>query len=265
MKILVCVKHVPCAEDMKLDRETKTLIRTNGAGEINPLDKFALELALRVKEQLGGSVTVISMGPDSSKASIRYSLSVGADKGYLLSDRALGGADAYATAITLAAAIRKLEAENGAFDLVLCGKNSSDGDTFLVPPALAENLGVPHATGVINYEISKTGIVAKRETELGYDKVELPFPALLSVGKAEFECRFPNVRLRLAANRYEIPVYSAADLGLAPETVGSKGSMTDVGSSFVPEHSNNCIIISGADESESAAKLVSLLRNAAVI
>ena len=119
MNILVCVKHVPKEEDLKLDRETKTLIRSNGTGEINSLDRYALELALRLKEQAGGTVTAVSMGPPNSMLSLRYALSVGADDAVLLSDRALGGADAYATANTLAAAVRKLEEEKGRFDLVL--------------------------------------------------------------------------------------------------------------------------------------------------
>ncbi len=260
MNILVCVKHVPKEEDMKLDRETKTLIRSNGTGEINPLDRYALELALRLKEQVGGSVTAISMGPPSSMASLRYALSVGADDAALLSDRALGGADAYATARTLAAAIQKLEAEKGAFDLVLCGKNSSDGDTFLVTPALAEDLGRPHTTGVVDFSLEENAIRVKREIESGFEELELDFPAVLSVSKAMFSFRFPNVRLRLAANRREIPVFSAADLGVDADMVGTRGSLTTVGSSYVPEHNKNCVRFGGEPE-EAAKELLSVLGN----
>lgn len=259
MNILVCIKHVPKEEDMKLDRETKTLIRTNGTGEINPLDRYALEMAMLIKEQLGGKVTAISMGPDSSMASLRYALSVGADDAVLLSDRALGGADAYATAKTLAAAAEKLEAEKGAFDLVLCGKNSSDGDTFLVTPALAEQLHRPHTTGVVGFELEENGIKLKREIESGFESLSISFPAVQSVGKAEFPYRFPQVRLRLAANRKEIPVYGAAALGLEPETVGARGSLTSVGSSFVPEHSKDCIRFEGEPE-EAARNLTAVLK-----
>ena len=252
MNILVCVKHVPKEEDMKLDRETNTLIRTNGTGEINPLDRYALELALRIKEQVGGTVTAISMGPPSSTGSLRHALSVGADDVALLSDRALGGADAYATAVTLAAAIRKLEAEKGPFNLVVCGKNSSDGDTFLVTPALAENLERPHTTGVVDFHPEENSIWVRREIEKGFEELSLDYPAVLSVSKANFPFRFPNVRLRLAANRREIPVYTAADLELDPETVGVPGSLTSVGSSYVPERSSNCVLFGG--EPENAVK-----------
>ena len=248
MNILVCVKHVPKEEDLKLDRETKTLIRTNGTGEINSLDRYALELALRLKEQLGGTITAISMGPPNSMASLRYALSVGADDAVLLSDRALGGADAYATAFTLAAAVRKLEAEKGNFDLVLCGKNSSDGDTFLVTPALAEDLGRPHTTGVVDFRLEEKCLWVRRELDSGFEELELDFPAVLSVSKAVFPFRFPNVRLRLAANRREIPVFTAADLAVDPACVGTRGSLTSVGSSYVPEHDSNCVKFGGAPE-----------------
>lgn len=248
MNILVCVKHVPKEEDMKLDRETKTLIRSDGTGEINPLDRYALELALRLREAVGGTVTAISMGPPSSMASLRYALSVGADDALLLSDRALGGADAYATALTLAAAIRKLEAEKGVFQLVLCGKNSSDGDTFLVTPALAEHLGRPHTTGVVDYKLEENCLQVRREIDSGFEELQLDFPAVLSVSKASFDFRFPNVRLRLAANRREIPVFGAAELDLDPASVGARGSLTSVGSSCVPEHGKNCVRFGGAPE-----------------
>ena len=248
MNILVCVKHVPKEEDLKLDRETGTLIRSNGTGEINSLDRYALEMALRIKEEVGGTVTAISMGPPSSMASLRYALSVGADDAALLSDRALGGADAYATAITLAAAIRKLEAEKGEFQLVLCGKNSSDGDTFLVTPALAENLGRPHTTGVVDFKREETFLRVRREIDGGFEDVELDYPAVLSVSKANFGFRFPNVRLRLAANRREIPMLGAGDLAVDPECVGARGSLTSVGSSHVPESSKTCVKFGGAPE-----------------
>ncbi len=245
MNILVCVKHVPKEEDLKLDRETNTLIRSNGTGEINSLDRYALEIALRIKEAVGGTVTAVSMGPPSSMASLRYALSVGADDAVLLSDRALGGADAYATAYTLAAAIRKLEAEKGSFDLVLCGKNSSDGDTFLVTPSLAENLGRPHTTGVVDYRLEENCLCVRREIDGGFEDLQLDYPAVLSVSKANFAFRFPNVRLRLAANRREIPVLNAADLGVDPACVGAAGSLTSVGSSYVPERSKSCVKFGG--------------------
>lgn len=145
VNILVCVKQVPKEENLKLDPVTKTLIRSQGTGVISEYDKYAMELAARLKAEDGGKVTAVTMGPPSSMEVLRYCIAVGADDVYLLSDRALGGADAYATVNALAAAKAYLEAGGTKYDLVLCGKQASDSDTSLVMPELAECLG--HAAG----------------------------------------------------------------------------------------------------------------------
>ena len=260
MKILVCVKHVPKEEDMKLDPVTKTLIR-GGEGEISAMDKYALEIAARLKEKKGASVMVISMGLPASNATLKYALSVGGDEAFLLSDRPLGGSDAYATAMALSAAVKKLEAEKGeVFDLVLCGKQASDSDTSLVTPALAELLNRPHTTAVLDFEASDDGITVTRETDTGTETLSLAFPAVLSVGKTVFPFRYPNLKLRLAANRKPIPVFGIADLGLSPEQVGVPGSLTDVGSSFIPEHEKAGLVIDGSNADAAAGELISALR-----
>lgn len=137
MNILVCVKQVPKDEDLKLDPVTKTLIRSQGNGVISEYDKYAMELAVRLKTETGGKVSAITMGPPASAEVLRYCLAVGADDVYLLSDRALGGADAYATVTTLAAAKTRLEANGTKYDLIICGKQASDSNTSLVMPELA--------------------------------------------------------------------------------------------------------------------------------
>lgn len=137
VNILVCVKQVPKEENLKLDPVTKTLIRSQGTGVISEYDKYAMELAARLKAEDGGKVTAVTMGPPSSMEVLRYCIAVGADDVYLLSDRALGGADAYATVNALAAAKAYLEAGGTKYDLVLCGKQASDSDTSLVMPELA--------------------------------------------------------------------------------------------------------------------------------
>lgn len=265
MNILVCVKHVPREDELKLDPVTKTLIRSDGPGEISQMDRYALELGVRIVEELGGSVTAVSMGVPAAANSLRYAVSVGANDVYLLSDRPMGGADAYATALTLAAGVRHLEKEKGQFDLILLGNQASDSSTNLVAPELAEDLGRPHTTNVVDYRMAGNSIIAKRDTTVGFDSLELPLPAVLSVTKTDFAARYPNIRLKLAANKKTVPVLNAADLGLDPADIGAAGSLTSVGSSFVPEHNKETVIVKEPTVEESAAKLADLLSGAGVL
>lgn len=265
VNILVCVKQVPKEEDLKLDPVTKTLIRSQGTGVISEYDKSAMELAARLKAKDGGKVTAITMGPQSSMEVLRYCIAVGADDVYLLSDRALGGADAYATVNALAAAKAYLEAGGTKYDLVLCGKQASDSDTSLVMPELAECLGLPQVTFVSGYELSEGKLIVQRETDEGTDHIELPLPAVASVDKTVFEARRPNMRLKLKANHMEIPVLDAQALGLEAEEIGVKGSRTTVGSSYFPEHNKSCVTVSGESSEEIAGNLLSALRSARMI
>lgn len=266
MNILVCVKQVPKEEDMKLDPVTKTLIRSQGTGVISEHDRFAMELAARLKAEVGGSITAVTMGPPQAAEVLRYCLAVGADDTCLLSDRAMGGADAYATVNVLAAARAALEQQKGApFDLILTGSQASDSDTSLVMPELAEALNLPQVTFVKNYELKNGVLRVWRETDDGEELLSVTLPAVLSVGKTDFPARFPNLRLKLKANHTEIPTLSAADLDVDPETIGVKGSKTVVGSSYFPEHNKNSIKVEGADAAEIADKLLSLLRASKVL
>ena len=262
MNILVCVKQVPKEEDLRLDPATKTLIRTQGTGVISEYDRYAMELAARLKESAGGRVTAITMGPPASAEVLRYCLSVGADDAYLLSDRRMGGADAYATVNVLAAAKRYIEAGGEDYDLVLCGKQASDSDTSLVMPELAEALGCAQVTFVNDFETVDGTLHVRRETDDGVDVLEVPFPAVISVGKTVFAARYPNIRLKLKANHTEIPVLDADTLGLDASEIGEKGSKTTVGVSYFPEKNKSCVHVTGGDAAETAEKLVELLRRA---
>ncbi len=142
MKIIVCVKQVPDAKDVRLDPKTNTLAREGVESIMNPYDRHALEEAVAIKEKLGGTVMVITMGPPQAEAVLREAIACGADDGVLISDRAFAGADTWATSYTLAKAVEML----GSFDLVLCGKQAIDGDTAQVGPGLACRLRVPFAT-----------------------------------------------------------------------------------------------------------------------
>ena len=261
VNILICVKQVPKEEELKLDPVSKTLIRSQGTGTISEYDKYALEMALRIKETMGGKITAVTMGPPQSAEVLRYCLSMGADDVFLLSDRAMGGADAYATVSVLAAAIEHIEKLNGTFDLFLCGKQASDSDTSLVMPQLAEALGLPQVSFVKDWVIGESSLQFWRETEKGAQLVEPDLPAVISVGKTDFPIRYPNIKLKLAAGRREISVLNAEALGLDRNSIGEKGSKTCVGDSYFPEQSKDCQFIAGESHAAAAAALISVLRD----
>lgn len=261
MNVLVCVKQVPEDEDLKLDPVTKTLIRTQGTGRISEYDKYALEIALKLKEETGGEVTAITMGPPASENVLKYCLSVGADDVYLLSDRAMGGADAYATVNTLAAAKEYLEKKKGAaFNLILLGKQASDSDTSLVMPELAEALGYPQMTFVVDYKLDSDALYVCRETDKGTEEYKVATPVVMSVGKTPFPARYPTIKLKLAANRKTVPSLSAEALGLDPLNIGVKGSKTTVGASYFPEASKEGVRIEEASGEAAAKKLAEIIR-----
>ena len=180
MKIVVCVKQVPATGEQRLDPVTGTVIREGVASILNPFDAYALEEAVRLKERLGGEITVLSMGVPSTQETLKRALAVGADRAVLLSGRAFAGADTLATARALALAIRKL----GGTDLVLCGRMATDGDTAQVGPMLAELLGIPHAADVSRVERVEDGrVTLERMSDDGYRAERLPLPSLLTVVK----------------------------------------------------------------------------------
>jgi electron transfer flavoprotein beta subunit len=232
MKIIVCIKQVPDAKDVRLDPVTNTLARDGVQSVMNPYDRHALEEAVRLKEANGGSVTVLSMGPPQTEATLREAISCGADDAVLVSDRAFAGADTWATTYTLAKAIEKI----GGFDLILCGKQAIDGDTAQVGPGLAERLDLPYVTcarKVIGQ--GARAIRVERLMDDGFDELEMDLPALLTVVKEINEPRIPSLKGKIRAKKAEITVYSAADIGAAPEAVGLRGSTTQVVRVFSPE------------------------------
>ena len=231
MHIIVCLKQVPDARQVKLDPETHTLIRTGVDSIINPYDLYALEEALRIKERQGGTVTVLTMGPPQAEAALREAVSYGADEAVLLSDRAFAGADTWATTYTLARGIEKI----GPFDLVLCGKQAVDGDTAQVGPGLAERLSLPYAAWVRKIEALEEGLIrVQRLMDDGYDRLELDLPALLTVVKEINEPRVPSLKGKMRARSLTIPLYGATDLAADPAQLGLAGSYTQVIRVFAP-------------------------------
>ena len=216
---------------MRLDEKTFTLIREGVESIINPFDMYALEEGLRIKDSLGGKVTILSMGPPQVESSLREALSYGADEAVLLSDKAFAGSDTWATSYTLAKGIEKV----GPYDLILCGKQAVDGDTAQVGPGIAERLSLPYVTWVRKIEEIQHGKMrVQRLMDDGYDRLELPLPALLTVVKEINEPRVPSLKGKVRAKTQKIYIYGAKDLEADPQLIGLQGSATQVIKIFPP-------------------------------
>lgn len=251
LNVIVCVKQVPDTTDVKINEETNTIIREGVESIINPFDSYAIEEGIRIKESTSGKATVLSMGIPSVADLLKDTLALGADEAILLSDRAFAGADTLATAYTLSMGIRKI----GDYDLVICGKQATDGDTAQVGPSLAEKLGIPHITYVKKIEEIKDGYIkCQRMTENGYDVVEMPLPAVITVVKEINEPRLPSLKGMMRAKKATIPVWTASDINANVELCGLKGSPTWVMKTFVPVHDVESEMIEGTPE-EQARKL----------
>lgn len=258
MHIVVCIKQVPDTEHLKsvkTDPETGTIIREGVPSIVNPFDEFAVEEAVRLKEQHRGKVTVITMGPPQAQEALVHCLSVGADEAILISDRAFAGADTLATGYTLAAAIRKL----GQCDLILCGQQAIDGDTAQVGPGIAENLHLPQVTYVNKVTLEGKKLRAQREVEEGAEVIETRLPALVTVVKGINEPRIPSFSSIAEALEKEIPTWTAQNLEVDPERLGLQGSPTRVIRVWTPEPRGGGQILTGEPE-ETARKLAQILR-----
>ncbi len=247
MKIIVCVKQVPDAKDVRLDPETNTLAREGVQSIMNPYDQHALEEAVRLKEQLGGEVTVLSMGPPQAVDVLRQAISCGADRGVLVSDRAFAGADTWATSYTLAKAVHKI----GDFDLILCGKQAIDGDTAQVGPGLAIQLDIPFVTCIQKVrEVDDKGLVLERMMDDGYDVVAVSYPALLTVVKDLNEPRIPSLKGKMKAKKAEFEIFSAEDVGADSTCIGLAGSPTQVVNVFPPPPRGKRAVLTGTVEEQ---------------
>ena len=225
MKIVVCIKQVPAATDAKIDPETKRIIREGSKAILNPFDLYAIEEALRIREERGGEVVVLSMGPENAKNSLIEALSMGADKAVLLCDRAFAGSDTWATSYALAKAIETI----GGADLILCGKQAVDGDTAQVGPGIAAKLDIMQAANVSGVnEIEDGCITVSRMNETGYDVLRLRLPALLTVLKDINVPRIPKLKNARKARTAEITVWRPGDIGADPEKIGLNASPTRV-------------------------------------
>jgi electron transfer flavoprotein beta subunit len=231
LNIVVCIKQVPDTTDVKIDPKTNTLIREGVESIMNPFDRYAVEEALRLKEKHEGKVTVVTMGPPQAETILREAISMGADEGVLLSDRAFAGSDTWATSYTLANGIKAL----GKFDLIICGKQAADGDTAQVGPGISVHLNIPQLTYVKKVEKSESNtITVERLIEEGYEVIEAKLPCLMTVVKEINEPRIPSLKGMMKSKKAEIKVLSAADLDVKAEYLGLDGSPTQVVKIFSP-------------------------------
>jgi electron transfer flavoprotein beta subunit len=258
MQIVVCIKQVPDTTQVKVDPKTGTLIREGVPFIINPFDTHAVEESLRLKDKFGLRVAAISMGPPSADQTLRKALALGIDEVVLLSDRAFAGADTWATSAVLAEAIKQL-AKKEKVILVLCGKQTIDGDTAQVGPGIASRLNYYQLTLVDHIEdlnLNAKRVRVRRKLEGRHEIVEAPLPATLAVVREINHCRYPTVPRRLIAEDAEVLVWDNKVLKMDPNAIGLKGSPTQVRKIFSPERVKGEIVGDGLNAPEEAANLL---------
>ncbi|MGN0710848.1 MAG: electron transfer flavoprotein subunit beta [Anaerovoracaceae bacterium] len=261
-KIIVCAKQVPDTNVIKINPKTGTLIRDGVPSILNHDDANALEEALKIKDKHPDThITVISMGPPQAKDLLFECIAKGADEGILVSDRAVGGSDTWATSNTLEAAIKKV----GEFDLIFAGRQAIDGDTAQVGPQVAEKLGIPQVTYVEDFEIADNmkDITVKRQLEDGYEVIKLQTPCMLTTIKELNEPRYMTMKGIFGAK--EMKVWSAADIEVDLKKVGLEASPTNVFRSFTPAPKGKGVTLEGDTEKEVAQKLLVNLKEKHVI
>ena len=261
MNILVCAKQVPNTNEVKIDPIKGTLIRNGVESILNPDDANALEEALKIKDKHNDTkVTVITMGPPQAEDMLRECLAMGADDAILLSDRAFGGADTWATSNTLAAAIRKIKD----YDIIFAGRQAIDGDTAQVGPQIAERLGIPQVTYVQKFDVNGDEVTVERQLEDGYEIIKVNTPVLLTAVKELNIPRYMNVEGIYNAYKKDITVWGINNLPVEKENVGLDASPTKVFRSFTPEPKGKGIVIEGTTK-EKANELLNKLNQKHII
>ena len=256
MKIIVCIKQVPGTTQVEIDEKTGVLKRSAAAAKMNPYDLYAIETALRIKEKYGAETAALTMGPPYGEAVLREAMMMGIDEGILLTDRAFGGADCLATSYALSQAIRCV----GVPDLILCGKQTTDGDTAQVGAELSEALDLPCLANVLSIEaITAEAVTAECDLGAVIRKTEIKLPCLLTVDKDIFEPRLPSYKRKIATKDKPIRTLTFADMpDQDPGHYGLNGSPTRVIRVFPPVHEAHNEVWDG-DPVESAGKLAEML------
>lgn len=265
MHIIVCIKQVPDTADVKIDPRTNTLIREGVRSIVNPFDLYAVEEALRLREQTGGRVTAVSMGPPQAEQALREVLAMGVDAAVLLSDRAFAGSDTWATSYTLSRAIRRL----GGAAVILFGKQAADGDTAQVGPGVATQLDLPQITyirRIVSVEPGQTDtgtggvLIAERLLETGCETVRTSLPCVLTVVKEINEPRFQSLAGLRRARQAVVTRWNAKDLEADPKLLGLDGSPTRVVRIFPPKLRAGGVMLQGAPE-DMVSELVGKLKD----
>ena len=257
MRIAVCVKQVPDTNEIRINPETGTLIRDGVPSILNNDDANALEQALQIKDARPDTeVVAITMGPPQAKEMLQECLAMGADEAILLSDRALGGSDTWATSNALAAGLRKA----GPFDLIFAGRQAIDGDTAQVGPQIAEKMGLPQVTYVKEFELEGDTVTVKRALEDGYEKLRVKLPCVLTAIKELNTPRYMSVPGILRAAKGEIKIWNADAIGVDKTTVGLKASPTNVFRSFTPKPKGKGVSVEGDTPKEQVGNLLADLR-----
>ena len=263
MHIIVCVKQVPIPSDVAIDPVTGVLQRTGLESKMNPYDLFAVEEALRIRERFGGTITAITMGPPQAEEVIRECFYMGVDEGTILTDKRFAGSDVWATAHTLSQGILTM----GSYDLIICGKQTTDGDTAQVGPEIAEFLSIPHATNVthiidVDLKDNQNFIHFEEERDWAIQSCIMPLPSLLTTGKDINEPRLPSYRKMKECRDKQIHTLAFKDLS-DPNIFhyGLDGSPTQVVKIFPPEHHTEHVRYEGTPEEVSEKFFEILTRN----
>lgn len=263
MKIIVCIKQVPDTSEVKLDPKTNTLIRDGVPSIINPDDKSGIEAALRIKEQVGGTVTVVCMGPPQADVAIREALAMGCDDGVLISGREFGGSDTLATSTIIAAGIKTLD-----YDLIITGRQAIDGDTAQVGPQIAEHLGLPQVSYAEDIEVENEGsIIVRRQYEDRYQKIRIKTPCVITALSELAEPRYMSVGGTIDAYAKEVKVLGFDDLKdkLNPEHIGLKGSPTNVVQSFTKQAKGAGTVVKDVSPDEAVKAIIAKLEEKYII
>ncbi len=260
MKIIVCVKQVPDTSGKVSVKADGTLDRASMAVITNHDDRSAVEAALRLKDKYGCKVTLVTMGPNAAESMLRDLMAMGADEAYLVSDRAFGGSDTFATSQIVAAAVHRIGV--GPDDIILCGRQAIDGDTAQVGPQIAEKLGLPQITYAGAIELGGGAVTVRRMLEDGYMTIRAKTPCLITCVKELNEPRYPSVSGIMECWDKPVTVLTYEDLKdeplIEPDTIGLKGSPTNIAKSFTPPLKGAGVMLEGADKA-TVSDLVSRL------
>lgn len=253
LHIVACIKQVPDTKIIKMNPKTNTMDRASAPAILNPYDAHAVEEAVRLKKRYGGTVSVLTMGPPPAVKAIRKCVEIGADEGYMISDRAFAGADTLATSYALTKALDKI-AKLRPIDLIICGKMTIDGDTGQVGPGIARRLDIPPLTSVkkiVEVERERGYAVVHRKLEDGYEVIRSTLPCLLSVEKAINEVPYSPLPNVIRAARYQPVIWSVNDLEDVDRTqLGLKGSPTIVSSVWAPQKPQGGTLLEGGPQAQ---------------